>query len=391
MNKIIVGYVRDSYPVERNILYKSDRCSYRKVHDVFKFFQKLFLFFFNKPNASIGNSFFNFDLNNTDIIHLFNGVSYGKKPWISTYETVLPRFESTLGFPVWGKREIHKDSKKTVLKAIKAMASASCKKMIAISEFSYSMQKELLVEYPIYQDIILSKTVVIHPPQILLSEKPKKVGNSDSIKYLFVGTSFFTKGGLEMLKAFKKAVQNGAKISLIIVSSLRMEYYAAHEKKADMKYVKDFLAENKDWVKRYSYLPNKKVLSLMKESHVGILPTLSDTYGYSVLELQSSGCPVISTAVGALREINNNDIGWMINVDTNKFGEATYIKLEEREKLKKSIENTLYKILMEIDSNKNSIEKKSILALAEIRKNHSLVEYSKKIENIYIEAVEKKQ
>ncbi|MFW2788163.1 glycosyltransferase, partial [Acinetobacter baumannii] len=55
--------------------------------------------------------------------------------------------------------------------------------------------------------------------------------------------------------------------------------------------------------------------------HIGLLPTWADTFGYSVLEFQACGCPVISTDVRALSEINNNDIGWLINVDKNKYGE----------------------------------------------------------------------
>ncbi len=61
-------------------------------------------------------------------------------------------------------------------------------------------------------------------------------------------------------------------------------------------------------------MPNQQVLELLKTCDVGLLPTYADTYGFSALEAQSAACPVISTDVRALPEINNTEVGWLINV-----------------------------------------------------------------------------
>ena len=42
----------------------------------------------------------------------------------------------------------------------------------------------------------------------------------------------------------------------------------------------------------------------MATSHIGLLPTYNDSYGYSVIEFFSYGCPVITTNILALPEIN---------------------------------------------------------------------------------------
>lgn len=63
----------------------------------------------------------------------------------------------------------------------------------------------------------------------------------------------------------------------------------------------------------------------MKKSDVGLLPTWADTYGYSVLEFQACGCPVISSNTRGLPEINNNEAGWIINMPLTKLKEIDYM------------------------------------------------------------------
>ena len=67
------------------------------------------------------------------------------------------------------------------------------------------------------------------------------------------------------------------------------------------------------WIKYYARLNNADILNLIRECHIGLLPTLGDTFGFSVLEMQSMGCPVITTNRMALPEINDGEKGWVIN------------------------------------------------------------------------------
>jgi glycosyltransferase involved in cell wall biosynthesis len=88
-------------------------------------------------------------------------------------------------------------------------------------------------------------------------------------------------------------------IELTIVSSLNIDNYATKKEPSDVQRVKNFIQKNSDWINYFPQLPNHEVLELMKKSHVGLLPTYADTYGYSVLEFQAAGCPVITTNVRA--------------------------------------------------------------------------------------------
>lgn len=79
----------------------------------------------------------------------------------------------------------------------------------------------------------------------------------------------------------------------------------------------------------------------MKNSHVGLLQTWSDTYGYSVLEFQACACSVITTDLRALPEINNNEVGWLIELPKNIFKELVLEDEEHKNKICKIIQKII--------------------------------------------------
>ena len=52
-------------------------------------------------------------------------------------------------------------------------------------------------------------------------------------------------------------------------------------------------------------------MSLCKRTHIGLLPTYRDSFGYSTIEMQSCGCVVLSTDIFALPELNDPEIGYV--------------------------------------------------------------------------------
>jgi glycosyltransferase involved in cell wall biosynthesis len=80
-----------------------------------------------------------------------------------------------------------------------------------------------------------------------------------------------------------------------------------------------------------------------------------DFGGSSLLEFQACGCPVISTDVRALPEINDNETGWRISVPKNKLGEAIYTTHEDRLKVSAAIKAGLADALHEIFRNSRVI------------------------------------
>lgn len=383
-----IGYLSDSYPYKRNIVNRVKDVKYVKVVDQYRFkliffkFLEKFKFLKNSDKITIyENSFNDNNLNKVDLLHFFNNVSYGKTPWISTFETFIPRYPTLLNHQEEGI-VLNKD----VDRAIKALADPACKKIIALSECTLNYQNQLLNKYPMYREDIVKKQIVIHPPQkIYINKFSEKVLNrKEELSFIFVGKDFFRKGGLEMLNAFD-IVKNtyNLPVKLTIVSSLETNDYATKSGKYEYELARKIINENKSWITHYLNLDNSKVLDLMSKHHVGVLPTWADTYGYSLLEMQACGCPVISTDVRALPEINNSVIGWMIKVPKNNLKEALYSTEKQKKVMREVISENLVQILIEIFNNKSVIESKSNLSISNIKKYHSIDEYSNKLGNIY--------
>lgn len=385
------------YNQRRNIIDLVDSIDYVKAYDLNRALVELAGFsnsVLNRSLIDIKNRQFvfnDFDLNRVDILHFFNAVSLGKTPWITTFETILPRLESTLSWH-HGRRRGGSSSvrEKGVERALEALGGDACRRLIAMSECALNMQRQFLKSFPHYRSQIERKLTCLHPPQELLVENYESKGLEldGQIRFMFVGRSFFRKGGMEILESFRDLKKNqGYDLQLTIVSSLDMDGYATKEKGQDVEEANAIIRVNRDWIHHYDTLGNRDVLELMKGSHVGLLPTYADTYGYSVLEFQASGCPVISTDVRALPEINNDEVGWRIEVPKNELGEALYTTEEDRTAIKSAIVKGIKAAVSEIFENREVLLHKATAGLQRLRSQHSPEDHSRRLKEIYHRAL----
>jgi glycosyltransferase involved in cell wall biosynthesis len=176
-------------------------------------------------------------------------------------------------------------------------------------------------------------------------------------------------------------------IRLVVVSSLRIEPYAAQETEEDVAWARQIIAGKPQWLEYYQDLTNSEVLEIFKTADVGLLPTWADTYGLSVLEAQACGLPVISTNVRALPEINSAKVGWLIHVPKNEMGEALYSTNEERLILSEQIQAGLENTIRSIIADPSVIAIKGQAALERIRVEHSPEDYAERLRQIYRAAV----
>ena len=392
----VLGYRFSYYPYLRNIVHKIPDVEYIPVKDLYCNLRRASLFAnhcLNKelfPTFNLNNQFDDFELNNIDILHLLNGISYGRTPWVTTFETVVPRF-SDLMQRYHGKFKLSIKITPLIEKGVEALAQPACKQIIAMSSCAARMQKDLLSEIPVdKRGTILNKLIVLHPPQDVLREQlePRKYNTKSPIRFVLVGASFFRKGGREILLAFDKLIkEEQAPIKLCIVSSLRLDTYAAQETEADRAWALEFFRDHSDWIEYHATLTNKQVIDLIKTCDIGLLPTWAETYGFSVLEAQACGCPVISTDIRALPEINNSSVGWLIHVSKNEMGEALYSTSEERSKLSKQIQTGLESIIRSIINDPSVIALKGQAALERIRVEHDPQSYADRLRQIYQSAL----
>lgn len=129
----------------------------------------------------------------------------------------------------------------------------------------------------------------------------------------------------------------------------------------------------------------------MFECDVGMLPSYAETYGYSVLEFQAAGRPVITTNIRAFPEINNNECGWVIPVRKKEIGgEAFYQSPQERAELSHAISDGLRSTVRQIDSNPALVRGKGFRAWNRIKSEHDPADFGKKLESIYQRAYKAK-
>jgi glycosyltransferase involved in cell wall biosynthesis len=397
-SELVVGYLYDAYPTRRNVIGVANDCRYIEVSDFYKQLFRLERRLDHWLHAGIGDRL---DLGQqfrkqscnckVDLLHFFNQVSYGNTPWISTYETTLPRLHALLNChhgvqpsftPVIQQRRIQ-----TMLAA---MASKHCRRLIALSDCALQIEQALTAHFPQWHDAIAAKSLVLPPPQPTLIDslaaKPRI--NPATLNFLFVGASFFRKGGVEIVETFRHLIrEHHYPLHLTVVSSLLIDNYATAETAADREYMTALLSEQGDWLTYHSQLDNQAVLQLMRTADIGLLPTYADTYGYVVLEFQAAGCPVITTDVRAMPEINNNDKGWMIPVPKNALGEAIYTTAEDRERISVAIRAGLVRAIEEALCNRQLIAHKAEAAWRGIREHHDPERLGEQLREIYLQAL----
>lgn len=388
----VLAYRFNYYTNLRNIVQKLPEAEYVPVNDLYAFVRRGALFANNhlgKPlflTFDLNNQFDDFEFNKVDVLHFSNGISYGRTPWVTTFETFVPRF-SGLMQSYHGNQKNPIKMTPLIARGFEALTQPACKQIIAMSSCAARMQRNLLSELPAdNRETILNKLVVLHPPQEVLREhvEARKYDLANPIRFVLVGAGFFRKGGREILQAFDKLIrEEQAPIKLSIVSSMRLDTYAAQETESDRVWALEFIRDHSNWIDYNSTLPNEQVIELIKTCDIGLLPTWADTYGFSVLESQACGCPVISTDIRALPEINNTSVGWLIHVAKNEMGEALYSTPEERAKLSEQIQTGLEAIIRTIVADPSVIPLKGQAALERIRTEHDPQAYAERLRQIY--------
>ena len=122
----------------------------------------------------------------------------------------------------------------------------------------------------------------------------------------------------------------------------------------------------------------------MRTCDVGLLPSYAETYGYSVLEFQACGRPVITTDIRAFPEVNSNERGWLIPVNKREiWGEAYFRSDRDREALSASIRNGLLNAFEDILANTDQIRRKGERALDHILSGHSPERFGQSLEALY--------
>lgn len=255
-----------------------------------------------------------------DLVHAWNRVPLGPTPFVIGFESHLPRGwgrEKTLGY-------------RTLMAAL---LSDSCRRIVAISgaaELTFRHQHEANPRV----DELMAKTTVRFPNVVIpdMEEWFDPAAKIDPLRVFFVGGHFARKGGCVAVRLAEKARAAGLPIHVTIVSSLtcgggiwtdplRPEFFEPYMKLLD--------APNITLLKG---APNAKVLELASQSHLSLLTTFGDTFGYSAFEGMMCYTPVIATTVSALPEFIDDTNGFLLPLETNRDREWKHTSSPDRDK-----------------------------------------------------------
>lgn len=385
-----IGVYSDSYPDYRMILGKVPEVSYlqitnrrenygrglRLIGKVFPSFRQSELYaqgvHFTLDAPEYGD---------VDVIHTFNRVClHDRNRWIATFEKTFPEYFS----------EDNRISIKRMKKQLLLILSDKCIALLPMSQWAYNYEMWMLSQFASQEEIqqIKKKMTVLYPPQDLLitpDEIKAKFENMKKVRFLFVGSQVKRKGGAEVLKAFWELRRQSSNFSLVFIGNLNGNYnnfYLDEKEKEEIQTI----IRNADWLEYHERASNKEVLQLAKQCHVGLLPSMGDTFGFSVLEMQACGCPVITTDRQALPEINNNLCGWVLDTSDVYIAHGDDFAHYTRDEvivLSEYIKGELTKTIDKIMETQNDYSGKALYALEKIAKVHSVDLYSKALEGYY--------
>lgn len=388
-----VAYIAKNYPEKRLIIDRAHGVDYVFVNKrksirfiIARLFEKICKICYAWDANSIFSPLFK-NLNGIDLIHSFNTVCRVKKKWVITYESVLPRTKmTTYKENLWMRENVPVD--RITLDEIELLADENCAKIIAISESAKKVERRFLEIYaPNHAKAILDKITVILPPQrAYASSEFIKLKYTDidrkKIKFIFVGRHFFIKG-CDILIDVMKTLHEKYDFELILVSSMEYANWLDYSNQVNMEKYKR-LIDSFDWVTWYPEVPNNKVIEFCKECDVGLFPSFNDTFGYSVLEMQACGCPVVTTNIRAFNEINNEMCGWICKLAViNDLSVAVMDTDASISQNRESLKNALNDIFKDILENPEQIQDKANNSLKRIQEYHDPDKYSETLNGIY--------
>jgi glycosyltransferase involved in cell wall biosynthesis len=367
-----VGVNGSSYVIERLVTgLPFKRAQIVRTYDVINVWNYTQRHLFPRtPGTAFANCFHcDFGLNRVRLLHLVNTISCSPTPWIVSYEHYLPRWNESSEF---GQR---------------LLAKPACRRIIAISQYAVDEMTDALGRSP-YRDDILSKLILLKPAQrILVRSIKEKADLPVPVTFTLVGRDFFRKGGLEILRAFMRLKQERVPFHLHLVTTFAYGDYASKSTSDQVRQARQALGGLGDSVSVHRQISNAAVLELLRNSHVGLLPTYDDTYGFSVLESQAAGCPVITTDVCVMPEINTPGIGWVISVPQTEKKIALRSTEPQLRNISATIEEGVYHAALEAIQNPALIAAKAEGALDRISREHDPASITRQTEEVYFDAL----
>lgn len=249
-----------------------------------------------------------------DLVHAFNRIPMGGfTPYIVGFESHLPR--------MYGMED-----SSFFARVSRSLAQDRCKGLFPFSKVAHKRFVQQNSHFPWFD--ALEAKLQMRYPNLVVPDAPDRFSadlKNDPVKIVFVGSHFARKGGCACLRMAQMAQEAGFPLELHIVSSLYNEAWT-DPTRGDFFDQYLSLIEDLPNVEHHGALSNEAVMDLLGGAHYLMLPTFSDTFGFSVLEAMSLHTPSIVTPQGALGEfLMDGENGFVLPLDLNEFGEWQHL------------------------------------------------------------------
>jgi len=273
-----------------------------------------------------------------DFLHTYNHLVLNNRPWVISFESFLPRFQSSM------------KNRKAWAWGLEKLVSDNCKRIIPISLAAKRLFYLLAEENGFRKELFDHKVEVIYPAVDVSSfNKKKHPRKGGPIRFLFVGNLFFTKGGRPLLKAFIELSKH-YDIEMTVISTVTLpDFFFQCDESDRLNAIKQMTTHNKiTWRQN---VPNVELSNYYySNSDIFLLPTLQDTFGFVNIEAMASGLPVISTSQFAVPEqVIHNETGYLINIPLDEMGRLSCIREKnspQKKQLLLKIEESIYEQLI---------------------------------------------
>ena len=160
----------------------------------------------------------------------------------------------------------------------------------------------------VYSRTGLSDGIIILPNMVDDMFQYKQL-NNDKFTYTFIGTLNENKRIIQLLNCFEQVCKTNNEVCLKVAGD-----GPQHEQVNELINKSDVLSKSVDIL---GLLPRDRVVDLLAETNVLVLPSAFETFGVVCIEAMAVGRPVICTRNGAVDYINDNN-GILIDVDSDE-------------------------------------------------------------------------
>jgi len=166
--------------------------------------------------------------------------------------------------------------------------------IITVSDFTRNC---LLSRFPQFESITKSIYLGIdHIPSFEPAAIRKKPFPFPYI--LFVGTIDKRKNLVKVIEGFEIAKETLRELHLVIVGKDGYRHEIADEKINSSRYA--------EHIHRLGFINNEGLVRLYRHAEVFVSPSLYEGFGIPILEAMKLGCPVVTSNIGAMKEISGN-------------------------------------------------------------------------------------